>query len=112
MNKDLIDLAHNKALFLFDKYAPSNQKMLDAEWKTIQKTLDQIIHKLDKQLNIKHDVALNQIEQVKDKFFPNGYSQERVFHFFHFCSKGNLEKINLIISAIDPFESEIHLIQV
>jgi bacillithiol biosynthesis cysteine-adding enzyme BshC len=110
--KDLIDLAHNKALFLFDKYAPSNQKMLDAEWKTIQKTLDQIIHKLDKQLNIKHDVALNQIEQVKEKIFPNGSSQERVFHFFHFCSKGNLEKINLIISAIDPFESEIHLIQV
>ncbi len=110
--KDLIDLAHNKAHFLFDKHAPSNQKMLDAEWKTIEKTIDQITHKLDKQLNIKYDVALNQIEQVKDKFFPNGSSQERVFHFFHFCSNGSLEKINLIMSAIDPFESGILVIQV
>lgn len=110
--KELIDLAHNKARFLFDKHAPSNQKMLEAEWKSIQKTLDQIIHKLDKQLNVKHDVALNQIEQVKEKFFPNGSTQERVFHFFHFCSNGSLEKINLIISAIDPFESDILLIQV
>jgi bacillithiol biosynthesis cysteine-adding enzyme BshC len=110
--KVLIDLAHNKAHFLFDKHAPSNKKMLDAEWKTIEKTIDQITQKLDKQLNIKYDVALNQIEQVKDKFFPNGSSQERVFHFFHFCSNGSLEKINLIMSAIDPFESGILVIQV
>jgi bacillithiol biosynthesis cysteine-adding enzyme BshC len=110
--QNLIDLAHSKAQFLFDIHAPSNQKMLDAEWKSIQKTLDQIIHKLDKQLNIKHAVALNQIEQIKDKLFPNGSSQERIFHFFHFCSDGSLEKINRIISAIDPYESSISLIQV
>jgi uncharacterized protein YllA (UPF0747 family) len=73
--------------------------------------LDQLKQKLDKQLNIKHTISINQLEQIKEKLFPNGNHQERVYHFFHFCSNGSLNKIESLVNDINPFDSSILVIR-
>ena len=103
--------AYSAANSVFETYAPTNLKILASEWTNVQKSLDQLKQKLDKQLNIKHTISINQLEQIKEKLFPNGTPQERVFHFFHFCSNGSLRKIELLVNDINPFVSSILLIQ-
>ncbi len=110
--QDLIDQAQESAKVLFEKFAPGNTKMVDAEWKSIEKSVNQLIQKLEKQTNLKYSVSLNQIEQIKDKLFPNGSTQERVVHFFQYCSNGSLKNLDEILEDINPFESNILLIQV
>jgi bacillithiol biosynthesis cysteine-adding enzyme BshC len=106
-----ISLALQEASLIFETYAPSNMKILTSEWTNVQKSLDQLKQKLDKQLNIKHTISINQLEQIKEKLFPNGNHQERVYHFFHFCSNGSLNKIESLVNDINPFESSILVIR-
>jgi len=59
----------------------------------------------------KHEKAIKQIEQIKERLFPKGSMQERSMNFFQICPDGNVsEKLQVIYEAIDPFNSNIQLI--
>ncbi|OJX38608.1 MAG: bacillithiol biosynthesis cysteine-adding enzyme BshC [Flavobacteriia bacterium 40-80] len=75
-------------------------------------------NKLDKQLEAiqskviriqkqKMDTSMKQLEDVKNKMFPNGNLQERTDLFLNYCPTGNIgEFLNNVYSAIEPFEKD------
>ena len=89
---------------------PEIGSFLDAEWKNIEKSVEKIKSKLQKQLATKHDLGIKQIEQIKVKLFPNFIPQERFYHFFTFCPDGSLKLIDELIQEIDPFNTDILVI--
>jgi uncharacterized protein YllA (UPF0747 family) len=85
-------------------------KSFEAEWKIIEKSFGNIKHKLEKQLNSKHEIALNQLRQIKQSLIPNSIPQEREIHFFQFCSNGSTNLINFLLEHIDPLNTNVFFI--
>jgi uncharacterized protein YllA (UPF0747 family) len=99
--------AHTESKAIFQKSTPEIENFLESEWKNIEKIIDRIKVKVQKQLSTKHDIELKQIEQIKNKLIPDSIPQERYFHFFTFCPNGSLNLMHDLIREIDPFSSEI-----
>jgi uncharacterized protein YllA (UPF0747 family) len=60
----------------------------------------------------KHENSLSQIEQLKNKLFPNGGLQERSMNFFSICSDGNVySHLTEIYNSIDPFGNDLIIIK-
>ena len=64
------------------------------------KALEQIEKKLKKALEKKHEIALGQIEVIKDRLFPNGVLQERSENYLNFY----FNKKEFILDLLDEFE--------
>jgi bacillithiol biosynthesis cysteine-adding enzyme BshC len=102
-----ITSAHTESKAIFQKSTPEIENFLESEWKNIEKIIDRIKVKVQKQLSTKHDIELKQIEQIKNKLIPDSIPQERYFHFFTFCPNGSLNLMHDLIQEIDPFSTEI-----
>ena len=83
----------------------------EAEISRMEKQLISIKQKMIKTEKNKHEQALNQIEQIKNKLFPNGGLQERNINFFSLCSDGKVySHLEEIYNAISPFENDLIVI--
>lgn len=91
---------------------PSLSQYAEAEITRINKQIDQIHSRLIRTSKSKHDSAMKSIEQIKSRLFPGNGLQERVINFFNFCHKGDVQnKIELLYSAIEPFENDLIVIR-
>lgn len=91
---------------------PSLKNMGEAEISKLEKQLISIKQKMIKTEKEKHEKSLLQIEQLKNKLFPNGGLQERSINFFSLCSDGNVTNhLNEIYHAIQPFGNEFIVIR-
>ena len=80
----------------------------EAEISRLEKQLISIKQKLIKTEKSKHENSLSQIEQLKNKLFPNGVLQERSMNFFSICSDGNVySHLTEIYNSIDPFGNDL-----
>ena len=105
-----LETIHLKLKEIYQGSTPEIGSFLESEWKNIEKSVEKIKSKLQKQLASKHDIGIKQIEQIKLKLFPNSISQERFYHFFTFCPDGSLKLVSELIQDIDPFNSDILVI--
>ncbi len=79
-----------------------------AEIIRIEKQIMTIKQKLMKIEKGKHEQDLSQIEQVKNRLFPNGGLQERSINFFSLCSDGKIQRhLDEIYSSISPFDNDL-----
>ena len=84
----------------------------EAEISRLEKQLISIKQKLIKTEKNKHENSLNQIEQLKNKLFPNGGLQERSMNFFSTCADGNVySHLTEIYNSIDPFGNDLIIIK-
>ena len=84
---------------------------IGADWSKMESLLETIKNKKWRADKQKHEKAIKQIEQIKERLFPKGIMQERSMNFFQICPEGNVsEKLQVIYEAIDPFNSNIQLI--
>lgn len=83
-------------------------KYAEAEITKMKNQCSSIQQKLIKAEKEKHENSLKQIEQIKEKLFPNDKPQERVSNFFSLCSDGNVySHLTSIYDAISPFEKDL-----
>ena len=97
---------------LFDKQITgfdSNLKnYAEAEKTKLQNQLESIKQKIKKLQKSQFDQELKQIEDLKNKLFPNNGLQERTDNFLNFCPDGDYEKlISELFEAINPFEKDL-----
>jgi len=76
------------------------------------KFLDSLQKKLKKKLKQQEEVALKQIEGVKEKIYPNGVFQERIEHPYRYLSKYGKPFFKTIYNTIDPFKALVHLVHI
>ena len=57
---------------------------MEAEWQRLTKQFDGIEKRIKKAEERKHEIALKQLESLKEKLFPNGGLQERHENIFSF----------------------------
>lgn len=86
---------------------PTMDKFAAAEVVRLEKQIESIKDKLVKRSKGKHDAAMKQIEQIKERLFPNGNLQERTSNFFSFSPEGMYSTmLNELYEAIDPNEKD------
>lgn len=84
----------------------------EAEITRINKQIDQIQSRLIRASKSKHESAMKSIELIKSRLFPGNGLQERFINFFNYCHKGDVrQKIELLYSAIEPFENDLIVIR-
>jgi bacillithiol biosynthesis cysteine-adding enzyme BshC len=71
------------------------------------KNLEAKMLKAEKQ---KHETALNQLRNVKDKLFPGGVFQERVDNFIPLYLKHGKVFVQTVKASLDPFEHNLIVI--
>ncbi|MFA7274463.1 MAG: bacillithiol biosynthesis cysteine-adding enzyme BshC [Crocinitomicaceae bacterium] len=80
---------------------------LEAEMTRMSKQLDNLEQKLIRAEKSNYEKVLNQMDQIKEKLFPNGGLQERSSNFFSFCADGDVQThLAKIKAGIDPFEKD------
>lgn len=85
----------------------------EAEKTKLTNQLEAIKAKINRQIKSKFDVSLKQIDDLKQKLFPQNGLQERHDNFLNFCPDGDYEAfIQSVYSQIDPFEKELILLKV
>lgn len=78
----------------------------EAENARLDKQIDGLKAKLIKTAKGKHETAMNAIDFVKDRLFPENGLQERRFNFLHFCADGKIsDQLTKMYDAISPFET-------
>jgi bacillithiol biosynthesis cysteine-adding enzyme BshC len=86
------------------------KKFLAEEAKNI-KSLDQLGDRLVRAEKQRHEVALNQLQKLNEKFFPNGGLQERVENFIPFYLKYGNRFFEILLNELDPFEEGFVVIE-
>lgn len=88
------------------------EKYLRGEMTRMDKQIEGIKSKLIKTSKAKHESAMNAIDVIQDRLFPNGSLQERTVNFFNFCVQGNVsERLDVLYSALEPFEKDLIVIR-
>lgn len=86
---------------------PNMSGYIEAEMTRLTKQMDTIEQKLIRAEKGKYEKVLKQMDQIRDKLFPNNGLQERNVNFFNFCSDGEIKAhLDKIMDAIDPFEKD------
>ena len=86
---------------------PAMDQFAASEVVRLEKQIEALKDKLVKRSKAKHEGAMKQIDQIKDRLFPNGKLQERTSNFFSFCPDGMyINKLEAFYKAIDPFEKD------
>ncbi len=116
---DFTELDNHYALFAeklvqqVKQIDPNLDSYIQAELTRMEKQVSSIKQKLIKTEKGKHDQVLQQIDQIKNRLFPNGGMQERSINFFSLCSDGKVDAhLNTIYEAISPFENDLIAISV
>ncbi len=104
---------------IFEVYEVISQKLVEAdksfsgfvekEKALLSKQLERISGKLVKATKQKHDTELSQLEKLKEKFFPQGIPQERVWNILNIMSNKE-DYIDQLLSVFDPFSQEYYLL--
>ncbi|UXX79643.1 bacillithiol biosynthesis cysteine-adding enzyme BshC [Reichenbachiella carrageenanivorans] len=81
-----------------------------AEHAKAAKGLENIAKRLKKSEEQKHETALNQIQGIKDKLFPDGGLQERHDNFLNFYIN-NPDFVKEILASLDAFDLRMHIIR-
>jgi len=89
------------------KVDPNMKGFLEAEMTRLSKQMENLEQKLLRAEKNKFEKSLKQMDQIKDKLFPNGGLQERSSNFFNFCSDGKVQEHLLKMKeSLDPFEKD------
>lgn len=92
---------------------PNLESYANSEVVKLEKQMAGFKEKLYRQAKSKHDGALKNIDQIKERLFPNDGMQERVVNFFQFCPDGNYsDKIELLMHAMTPFEGDLIVVKI
>jgi bacillithiol biosynthesis cysteine-adding enzyme BshC len=84
--------------------AAENQKQLNAI-----KSLEEKIIRAEKK---KHEISIQQIQKVKDRFFPDGNLQERHENFIPFWIEHGESFFDDLLASFEPVSKEFHFLQV
>ncbi len=83
-----------------------------AEASKIEKQIKSLQQKLIRSEKNKYDQSLQVIDQLHERFFPNGSFQERVQSFFSLCADGQVyDHLRELHDAIDPFEKDLIILE-
>jgi bacillithiol synthase len=85
------------------------EKLVSAESKKSENSLDKIEHKLLKAEKRLHSDKLRQIEALKDSLFPGGSPQERSDNFLNFYQQDS-QFIQKLIDSFDPFDFRFNVV--
>ncbi len=88
----------------------SLEGFIGAESSKAIKSLDNIEKRLKKSEERKHETALNQINGVKEKLFPENGLQERHDNFLNFYLN-NPEFIDQLIGSFEPFDYRFNILK-
>lgn len=112
-----LEAEKNEAARLFDKIKEkanyvdgSLTGFVGAESVATFKALDNIAKRLKKAEEQNNEIAMNQIDTVKDKLFPEGNLQERHDNFLNFYLNDH-DFINKLKSKMDPFGYQFNIIR-
>jgi bacillithiol synthase len=86
----------------------SLESFAEAETVRMSKQLEVYEQRLLKQIKQQHEQALKAIDGVCDRFLPGNVLQERALHWLNFAPSGDYSGLlNAIEAAIDPFQSDL-----
>lgn len=110
-----LDTHFNELKILISTVSADNDTQLStaigADWSKMESLLETIKNKKWRAEKQKHEKAIKQIEQIKERLFPNGAMQERSMNFFQICPEGNVsEKLQVIYKAINPTSTDINIV--
>ena len=94
----------------YEKLDASLISSLNAEFKKILNSHIAIKKRINKENKNRFTVVKSNIQKVKYSFFPDGFFQERVLHFFNFCAEGNLDLLTILNEKIEPFNDSLLII--
>ena len=103
----LFDSIREKAL----QIDPGLEKLILAEHSKQLKAITNLegrLHKAEKQ---KHEVAINQITRLKEKFFPNNGLQERSDNFIPYYLKYGETYFDILLKELNPLEKGLIIFQ-
>ena len=89
---------------------PTLEKSVLAESVKAESALEQWEGRLRRAEKQKHEVTLNQLRTFKEKYFPGGGLQERSDNFLPYVLKYGPGFVEILKSALDPFEKGIVII--
>jgi bacillithiol biosynthesis cysteine-adding enzyme BshC len=107
IDKETLKLSEvlTKQAQLFDQ---NMEKFVEAEISKLQKQIENMKAKFTKQRKGQLEVAMKQLEDLKEKLFPNNGLQERTESFLTFCKDGNISKmIDAVKNEMNPFENDL-----
>lgn len=81
---------------------PALKKAILAEMTRQQKSLDQLENRLHRAEKQKHDTAVNQIRNIKERLFPNNGLQERTDNFIPYFLKYGFDYFEILKQELDP----------
>jgi bacillithiol biosynthesis cysteine-adding enzyme BshC len=97
---------------IYSDSTPEIENYLESEWKNIDKSIEKLKFKFQKQIASKHEQKIKQIEQIKNKLIPMSIPQERYYHFFSFCPNGSLELMQKLINQINPLSTDVLVVNI
>ncbi len=83
----------------------------EAEKVRILKSLEQMEGRIRRAEKQKHDVAVNQIRQVREKLFPEGQLQERYDNFMSYYVQYGDAFLDALYTYFDPLRRELRIIR-
>ena len=89
---------------------PTLRSTVAAEGKNTLKILESIEAKLRKAEKSKHEIALGQLNTVREKLFPQRGLQERKDNFLNFYLRNSEHYFEILIDAFDPFEQQFKVL--
>jgi bacillithiol biosynthesis cysteine-adding enzyme BshC len=93
----------------------TNHKELDqwmgSELKKIEKSLDQVKNRINREKKKSFDIELSRVEKIKEALFPNKGLQERHVNILDLTNNmGYRELLNQLFSSIDPLNDGITVV--
>lgn len=99
----------NKMAIRAEEIDKSLKGFIMAEKQKVLKQGGNIEKRIKKALEQKHEIAIRQIETIKEKLFPGGAPQERTDNIFTFYTN-NPEFIDSIKACTDPFDFRFNIL--
>ncbi|MBI1224144.1 MAG: bacillithiol biosynthesis cysteine-adding enzyme BshC [Bacteroidetes bacterium] len=93
-----------------EKVDPTLVKTVWAEHSKAEKSIEQLEARLLKAEKQKHETAIQQIQNLKEKLFPGGGLQERYENFIPLYLKHGIEFKKVLLENFDPLEKQFVLI--
>lgn len=88
------------------------EKYAQAESVKLEKQIESIKDKLVRVTKQRHEMAMQTIDQVFERAFPNSSMQERSLNLFSLCPDGKISaKIEFLHRFIDPFDPDFVIIR-
>ncbi len=90
---------------------PTLRSTVAAEGKNVLKVIANIEDRLRKAEKQKHDIALGQLDTIREKLFPERSLQERKDNFLNFYIRNTPEYFEILLNAFDPLDQRFKVLQ-